>query len=153
MDARSIITLPPSFPPFLPPYSFSLQTFLPPLPPPRLLHLCTPATFPSLVALLPRPSPRDTVLALLQRPSAPLRCVHSQLHTTRRRPEMQGHAALRFSRVKPSLIPGATLHTIRERHGVASPLWPTLPLVQHVVTTDVTSRAPNRGCCGVTREP
>lgn len=55
---------------------------------------------------------------------------------------MQGHAALRFSRVKPSLIPGATLHTIRERHGVASPLWPTLPLVQHVVTTDVTSRAP-----------
>lgn len=106
----------------------------------------------SITSVLPLPSPPSSPSYLVPRPVTrswpsfnvppPLRCVHSQLHTTRRRPEMQGHAALRFSRVKPSLIPGATLHTIRERHGVASPLWPTLPLVQHVVTTDVTSRAP-----------
>lgn len=120
-------------------------------------HLASSST----TSVLPLPSPPSSPSYPVPRPVTrswpsfnvppPLRCVHSQLHTTRRRPEMQGHAALRFSRVKPSLIPGATLHTIRERHGVASPLWPTLPLVQHVVTTDVTSRAPSRGCCGVTR--
>lgn len=143
VDARSIITLPLS-----PPLPSSLLVLVANLSPSLhlllllLRHFSTPATFPSLVApryLVPRPVTRSwpsfNVPPLL-------RCVHSQLHTTRRRPEMQGHAALRFSRVKPSLIPGATLHTIRERHGVASPLWPTLPLVQHVVTTDVTSRAP-----------
>lgn len=63
----------PSLLPSLPPTLFVLVANLSPSPPPpRLLHFCTPATFPSLVALLPRPSPRDTVLALLQRPSAPL---------------------------------------------------------------------------------
>lgn len=122
-------------------------------------HLASSSS--STTSVLPLPSPPSSPSYPVPRPVTrswpsfnvppPLRCVHSQLHTTRRRPEMQGHAALRFSRVKPSLIPGATLHTIRERHGVASPLWPTLPLVQHVVTTDVTSRAPSRGCCGVTR--
>lgn len=53
---------------------------------------------------------------------------------------MQGHAAPLLAS-KTVLDPRATLHTIRERHGVAS-LLPTLPLVQHVVTTDVTRRAP-----------
>ena len=60
------------------------------------------------------------------------------LSAAQARREMQGHAAPLLAS-KTVLDPRATLHTIRERHDtrVAS-LWPTLPLVQHVVTTDVT---------------
>lgn len=57
VDARSIITLPPSFPPFLPPYSFSLQTFLP------LPHLLASST-----SVLPLPSPPSSPSYLVPRP-------------------------------------------------------------------------------------
>lgn len=103
------------------PLAFSLQPFLPSSSSSLLLH-----------SRYLSPS-----LATADHPLAPPTSVDSQLQHD----EMQGHAAPLLAS-KTVLDPRATLHTIRERHGVAS-LWPTLPLVQHVVTTDVTRRTPS----------
>lgn len=99
VDARSIITLPLS-----PPLPSSLLVLVANLSPSLhlllllLRHFSTPATFPSLVApryLVPRPVTRSWPSFNVP---PPLRCVHSQLHTTRRRPERCRDTRLSASR-------------------------------------------------------